>query len=86
MLVTLLLPGALLPRDVARALVDEIAAAGLWNGPIVTEIAAAATFYPAEPHHQEYFDRNPGQPYCMFVVAPKVVKFRKAFAARLKQR
>jgi len=73
-------------RDVARALVDEIAAAGLWNGPIVTEIAAAATFYPAEPHHQEYFDRNPGQPYCMFVVAPKVVKFRKAFAARLKQR
>ena len=45
-----------------------------------------AAFYPAESYHQEYFDRNPGQPYCMFVVAPKVAKFRKAFAERLRRR
>ena len=53
--------------------------------PIVTEIADAATFYPAEKYHQQYFERNGGQPYCQFVVAPKVAKFRKEFADRLKR-
>ena len=53
--------------------------------PIVTEIAGAAPFYEAEAHHQEYFDRNPAQPYCQLVVEPKVAKFRKQFAGRLKQ-
>jgi peptide-methionine (S)-S-oxide reductase len=73
-------------RTTAREVIDEIAAAKLWRGRIVTEIAGPAAFYPAESYHQEYFDRNPGQPYCMFVVAPKVAKFRKAFAGRLRQR
>jgi peptide-methionine (S)-S-oxide reductase len=73
-------------RETARAIVAEIAAAGLWPGRIVTEIAGPAEFYPAESYHQDYFDRNPGQPYCMFVVAPKVAKFRKAYAERLKPR
>ncbi len=73
-------------RGTAREVVDEIAAAKLWRGRIVTEIAGPAAFYPAESYHQEYFDRNPGQPYCMFVVAPKVAKFRKAFAGRLRRR
>jgi peptide-methionine (S)-S-oxide reductase len=73
-------------RETARAVVDEIAAAKLWPGRIVTEIAGPAEFFPAERYHQDYFERNPGQPYCMFVVAPKVAKFRKAFADRLMKR
>ena len=72
-------------RATAEALVAELDAAKLWRNPIVTEIAGAAPFYEAEAHHQEYFDRNPAQPYCQLVVEPKVAKFRKQFAGRLKQ-
>ncbi|HYQ98881.1 MAG TPA: peptide-methionine (S)-S-oxide reductase MsrA [Casimicrobiaceae bacterium] len=72
-------------RATAEALVAELGAAKLWRNPIVTEIAGAAPFYEAEAHHQEYFDRNPAQPYCQLVVEPKVAKFRKQFAGRLKQ-
>ena len=53
--------------------------------PIVTEIAPAVHFYEAEQYHQEYFERNPRQPYCQYVVSPKVSKFRRKFAARLKR-
>ncbi|MCL4760657.1 MAG: peptide-methionine (S)-S-oxide reductase MsrA [Burkholderiales bacterium] len=73
-------------RDAAQRVVREIDAAGAYGAPVVTEIADAAPFYPAEGYHQDYFERNPAQPYCMFVVAPKVAKFRKAFAGRLKPR
>ena len=73
-------------RAIAERIVREIEAAGLFKAPIVTEIADAAPFYPAEAYHQDYFERNPGQPYCMIVVAPKVAKFRKAWAERLKSR
>ncbi len=72
-------------EQVARDVVRRIEAAGLWSSPIVTEIASAAPFYPAERYHQDYFERNAEQPYCAFVVAPKVAKFRKAFAERLKR-
>ncbi|MBK9114718.1 MAG: peptide-methionine (S)-S-oxide reductase MsrA [Betaproteobacteria bacterium] len=68
-------------EDVVRALTTQ----KLFGAPIVTEIADAAPFYPAEGYHQDYFDRNPAQPYCMFVVAPKVAKFRKSFAERLRR-
>ena len=51
----------------------------------VTEIAPASTFYPAENYHQDYFERNSYQPYCQYVVAPKVAKFRKDFLDRLKK-
>jgi peptide-methionine (S)-S-oxide reductase len=67
--------------DVIQTLTDD----KLWDRPIVTEVADAAMFYPAETYHQDYFERNTNQPYCMLVVAPKVAKFRKAFAQRLKQ-
>jgi peptide-methionine (S)-S-oxide reductase len=73
-------------RATAERIVREIEAAGLFKAPIVTEIADAAPFYPGEGYHQDYFERNPGQPYCMMVVAPKVAKFRKAWAERLKSR
>ncbi|MDE3167608.1 MAG: peptide-methionine (S)-S-oxide reductase MsrA [Acidobacteriota bacterium] len=56
----------------------------LYGRPVVTEVRPAETFYPAEDYHQEYFRNNPQQPYCAFVVAPKVHKFRKAFTSRLK--
>jgi peptide-methionine (S)-S-oxide reductase len=52
----------------------------------VTEIADAAPFFEAERYHQEYFARNPGQPYCAVVVAPKVAKFRKQFTGRLRRK
>ena len=73
-------------RANAESVVEELTAAGLWDEPIVTEIADAAPFFEAERYHQEYFARNPGQPYCNVVVAPKVAKFRKHFTERLKRR
>lgn len=73
-------------RAVAESVLKQIAEAKLWRDPIVTEIADAAPFYPAEDYHQEYFARNPRQPYCQVVVAPKVAKFRKQFLERLKNR
>jgi peptide-methionine (S)-S-oxide reductase len=69
----------------AREIIAEIDRAAIWGAQAVTEVSPATTFYIAEKYHQEYFARNPNQPYCMFVVAPKVQKFRKQFAARLKK-
>ena len=71
-------------RADSRAVIAELTQAGLWRDSIVTEVADAAPFYSAENYHQEYFERNGRQPYCQFVVAPKVAKFRKEFADRLK--
>ena len=59
--------------------------AHLWKSPIVTEVAPSGTFYPAEDHHQDYFKRNMFNPYCQFVVAPKVEKVRKVFKEKLKR-
>ena len=73
-------------RRIAETLVQELSTARLWPAPIVTEIADAAPFWPAERYHQDYFAQNPAQPYCMGVVAPKVAKFRKQFLDRLKRR
>jgi peptide-methionine (S)-S-oxide reductase len=73
-------------RADAEAVIAELDDRKLWRGPIVTEVADAATFYPAEGYHQDYFTRNSYQPYCQAVVAPKVAKFRKAFAERLKRK
>ena len=68
----------------AAEIIQEINAAGIWDDPIVTEIAPASTFYRAEDYHQEYFRNNSRQPYCAVVVAPKVRKFREKFADKLK--
>lgn len=56
----------------------------VYDNPIVTEVVPAGPFYVAEDYHQEYFTRNPSQGYCAYVVGPKVAKFRKQFAAKLK--
>ena len=70
-------------RQVAEQLVRELTEQQVFRDPIVTQIVPATTFYPAEEYHQEYFARNPYQPYCQFVVAPKVAKFQKLFAHRV---
>jgi peptide-methionine (S)-S-oxide reductase len=69
----------------AEEIVARLTAQKVWSDPIVTELTPAAAFYPAEPYHQEYYSRNPGQPYCQYVVAPKVAKFRKLFLEKLKK-
>jgi peptide-methionine (S)-S-oxide reductase len=71
-------------REQAEAVIRDIEAEGLWSNPIVTELAPASTFYIAEDYHQNYFRNNPNAGYCSFIVAPKVAKFRKKFAAKLK--
>uniref|UniRef100_A0A8J4HCL7 Peptide methionine sulfoxide reductase MsrA n=1 Tax=Acidicaldus sp. TaxID=1872105 RepID=A0A8J4HCL7_9PROT len=67
----------------ARAVIAEIAASGIWEKKIVTEVTPLAEFYPAEEYHQNYFAKNPNAGYCRAVVAPKVAKFRQAFLSRL---
>lgn len=67
-------------RQIAQALIDEMAFEGVFDAPIVTELMGAEPFWPAEPEHHDYFRRHPRQPYCMAVVAPKVMKFRQHFA------
>ena len=71
-------------RETAESVIRELEEQNLWGRPIVTEVREASTFYPAEDYHQEYFANNPAQPYCTFVVEPKVRKFREKFAAKLK--
>jgi peptide-methionine (S)-S-oxide reductase len=71
-------------RQTAEALIARIEREALYPAPIVTEVVPAAHWYEAEAYHQEYFARNPLQGYCQFVVGPKVAKFRKQFASRLK--
>ena len=71
-------------REAAERMVKEIAAAGIWDGKIVTEITKLDIFWPAETEHDDYFARNPYSGYCRAVVAPKVLKFRKHFADRVK--
>jgi peptide-methionine (S)-S-oxide reductase len=73
-------------KAVAEQTIEELNAEGIWGSPIVTQLAPFEAFYPAEAYHQEYFARNPYQGYCQVVVAPKVVKFRKKFADRIKAR
>ena len=71
-------------KQTAEQVIKELNGAQIWDAPIVTEVAPFRAFYPAEEYHQGYFRRNPGQGYCRAVVAPKVAKFRKQFADRLR--
>ena len=73
-------------RESAKRVIGEIEREKLYPGKVVTQVEGAHPYYPAERYHQDYFENNAGQPYCMFVVAPKVSKFRKQYADRLKKR
>jgi peptide-methionine (S)-S-oxide reductase len=71
---------------IARSFVERLAKEKLFSKPIVTQIAPASEFHVAEDYHQEYFRRvGGGNPYCSFVIEPKVAKFRKQFLERLKR-
>jgi peptide-methionine (S)-S-oxide reductase len=72
-------------KEVTEQVIRELEEARVWGAPIVTEVAPLEKFYPAEDYHQEYFRRNPAQPYCQVVVAPKVSKFRRKFVEKLKK-
>jgi peptide-methionine (S)-S-oxide reductase len=72
-------------KKIADEVAAELTREQVYDDKIVTEVAPASDFWVAENDHQEYFRRNPGQPYCMWVVAPKVQKFRKHFLAKVKK-
>ena len=72
-------------KAVAEQVIKNLSAARIYDDPIVTEVAPASQFYIAETYHQEYYQRNPAQPYCAYVVRPKVAKFRKHFLEKLKK-
>jgi peptide-methionine (S)-S-oxide reductase len=67
-------------QSAAREVMAEMAASGVYSRPIVTELAPVDNYWAAEAYHQDFFERNPHQGYCMAVAAPKVAKFRKTFA------
>jgi peptide-methionine (S)-S-oxide reductase len=71
-------------RDAAVATIRELDGQRIWDAPIVTEVVPLEAFWPAEEYHRDYFRRNPAQPYCQVVVAPKVAKFRKRFTHKLR--
>lgn len=71
-------------KALAEQMIAELNASHAWGDPIVTEVVSARTFYVAEDNHRDYFKNNSHQPYCQLMVAPKVAKFRKKFAAKLK--
>lgn len=66
----------------AHALVAELTAEQVFPAPIVTQVAPLPVFYPGEAYHQNYYRQHSRQPYCAFVIAPKLTKFRKHFAPR----
>lgn len=71
-------------KAAAEAAIAELNAADLWGSPIVTQVEPFTEFYPADSSHDDYYNRNMRQPYCVAVVAPKVAKVRKHFFDRLK--
>jgi peptide-methionine (S)-S-oxide reductase len=72
-------------KETAERLISQFDAEGVWNAPIVTEVAPLTVFYPAEDYHQEYYQNNQNQPYCRAVIAPKVSKFRQKYLEKLKR-
>lgn len=71
-------------KQTATALIAELTAAAVFAQPIVTEVTAFSSFYPAEEYHQGYYRENPGASYCSYVISPKVAKLRKHFSAKIK--
>ena len=71
-------------KKLAEQYKTELDKSGAWSDPIVTEISPLINYFAAEDYHQEYFENNPNQQYCNFVIAPKVEKFEKVFKNKLK--
>lgn len=72
-------------KDVADALIREMSQDKLFGAPIATEVQPLTSYFPAEDYHQDYFEKNPYQGYCLAVAAPKVGKFRKTFSALVRE-
>ena len=71
-------------HEATEKMIAALNAANIFNAPIVTQINGADHFYPAEDYHQYFFDKNPNQPYCMAVAAPKAAKIRAKYAQLIK--
>ncbi len=71
-------------KNAIAASIERTKTGGEWRNPIVTEVLPLTKFFPAENYHQQYFELNGEQPYCSLVIAPKVAKFKKRFADKLK--
>jgi peptide-methionine (S)-S-oxide reductase len=69
----------------AEGIIGELTQDRVFRDPIVTEVKPLKAFYPAEDYHREYYSRNPSQPYCRAVIAPKLAKFRAHWKAKLKE-
>lgn len=71
-------------RKVAEKVKAEVDQSAVWDNPVVTEITALDVFYEAEEYHQNYFELNPQQPYCAFLINPKIQKFEVKYSKLLK--
>ena len=71
-------------RQVAQSMIAQITQDNLFGKPVVTEVLPLSNYSPAEEYHQDFFEKNPYQGYCVAVAAPKVAKFRKTFAELVK--
>ena len=71
-------------KELAGKYKSNLESAKVWDDPIVTEISRFKIFYKAEDYHQDYYNRNGNKPYCSFVITPKIEKFKKVFADKLK--
>ncbi len=72
-------------KQLAEKYKAELDKSGAWDNPIVTEISPLTNYFPAENYHQDYYNNNPNQGYCAFVIAPKLEKFKKVFRDKLKK-
>ncbi len=72
-------------KELAEKYKAELDKSGAWDKPIVTEISPLTNYSPAEEYHQDYYNNNPNQGYCAFVIAPKLEKFKKVFKDKLKE-
>jgi peptide-methionine (S)-S-oxide reductase len=72
-------------KNLAETYKKKLESSGAFNGPIVTEISSFSVFYKAENYHQDYFELNGNEPYCQYVISPKVDKFKNVFQEKLKQ-
>jgi peptide-methionine (S)-S-oxide reductase len=72
-------------KNISEQVIKDFQTEGIWSNPIITEITPFDVFYPAEDYHQEYYRRNPYQGYCRAIITPKVSKFRRKYANKLKK-
>lgn len=71
-------------QEIAESLIQELQKKELFENPIVTQVTEAGAFYPAEEEHYNYYNQHPDQPYCQYIITPKVQKLRAGFASKLK--